>query len=484
MMKTFWEKKCAIVVALLIVFQSLSAPYFALAQTEPAASGTSWKTAPPDLLNKTETRFPKAAWWEAFQDAPLNQFVQTALKNNPSLQAAKTQIAAAQAIAKSYRAPLLPTLSFDPQYNYNVYGQNQFIFPIPARGPFQAYQIPLDATYDVDLFGKNFARYRSSKKQIDVARYQYDTAQIELAGTVATVYFNIAKWRHLEALSQDQLEASRKLLSHGQGLLELGQATLFDIQNEQQRLDQAQLNVTQFSANRQVAENQLLALLGQSPNTQVLATVTPWEDLHWPAILPVGVPSELVVHRPDVAIAEAQLAAADLDVQAARKAFLPTLMFSGTVGYNAVGLKNLFLGTSFATFLAATFSQFILDGGRRRGELELRKAYYEQLLDNYQNSLINAFTDAENSLAVLRSDQIVYQDVTRQTESARAKAREDLEKYKAGIQGEPPWLASEVERLDYEKVLTQQKIQMLIDVVSVAKAMGGGFQAPSQVSKQ
>lgn len=467
---------------IVLILMFASQKFFAFAENQSPA-GNNWKSQSPDILSKTESRFPETNWWEAFEDAPLNQLIQTALKNNPTLQARKTQIAAAVALSKSYRAPLLPTLSFDPQYTYNVYGQNQFIFPISMRA-FQSFQIPLDATYEVDLFGKNSARYQSSKKQIDVAQYQYQTAQIELAGMVAAVYFNIAKWRHLELLALEQMETSQKLLKHGKGLLELGQATLFDIQNEQQRLDQAQLNVTQFAANRQVAENQLIALLGQNPNTQSLTTITAWEDLHWPAVVEVGVPSQLVVHRPDVAIAEAQLAAGNLDVLAARRAFLPTLFLTGSTGYNAVGLQNLFLGTSIANFLSATFSQFIFDGGRRRAELDLRKSFYEGLLDNYQNSLINAFTDAENSLAVLHADQIVYQNVTRQTEAARAKAREDQSKYRVGLEGEPPWLAAEVERLDYEKVLTQQKIQVLIDVVSVAKAMGGGFRRGVEARKE
>lgn len=454
-----------------------------MAQTQAPAAGVSWKAAPPDLLDKTEAAFPQAAWWETFQDASLNQLIETALKNNPSLQASKTQIAAAEALSKTYRAPLLPTLSIDPQYTYNIYGQNQFIFPISSR-TFQSFQVPLNAAYDVDLFGKNLAVYQSSQKQIDVARYQYNAAQIQLAGLTAAVYFNIAKWHRLEELANEQLEASRKLLRHGQGLLELGQATQFDIQNEQQRLDQAEVNVTQFSANRQVAENQLLALIGQSPNAHVVPIVTRWEDLHWPAVLEVGVPSELVVHRPDVAIAEAQLAAGNLDVEAARRAFLPTLTLTGSTGFNAVGIENLFKWTSLSSFLTAIFSHSIFDGGRRRAELNLRKAYYEGLIENYQNSLLNAFTDAENSLAVLRADQIIYQNVTRQTETARQKTREDREKYKMGLQGEPPWLASDVERLDYEKALTQQKIQMLIDVVGVAKAMGGGFQDHPQVAKK
>lgn len=453
-------------------------PYFAMADAQTIPAGTTWKSASPDVLGKTDTQFPKSDWWQAFHDAPLSALIQTALAENPNVQAAKTQIEAAEAMSRSYRSTLMPELEFDPGYSYNIYGLNEFIYPIGQQRDFQAFQLPLNATYDVDLFGKNFAKYQSSKMQIDVARYQYEAAQIELAGMVATVYFNISKWRRLEELAREQLEASRKLMKHSKGLLEFGQATIFDIQNEQQQLDQAQVNVTQYSANRQVAENQMLALLGESPNTQTLPPITPWEKLQWPAILDIGVPSGLVVHRPDVAIAEAQLAAAHFDIQAARRAFLPTLILNGSTGYSSVGIKSLFFGTSIASFLIATFSQIVFDGGRRRAELDLRKAYYRQLLENYRNTLINAFSDAENSLAVLRADQIIYRNLTRQTEAAREKSQENLAEYKQGLEGEPPWLAAEVERLNYEKMLTQQKVQMLIDVVSVAKAMGGGFETP------
>lgn len=433
-----------------------------------------WKSAVPDVVGGSNANFPKYDWWQAFQDPNLNVAVEAALENNPDFKATKVQIAKAEASSKIIRSKLLPSLSFNPAYTWEKLGKNQYVFPIQER-TFQVMQLPLNAQYELDLFGKNLASYRSAKKGIKVARYQYEAARIQLTGIVVSTYLNVAKWRHLETLAQQQLESSNRLLKHNQGLMELGQATLFDIQNSTQRRDQAQVNVTQYENNRALAENYLMVLMGQSPTNHAAPAVSALETLHYPESVDTGVPSQLITHRPDVAAVEAQLAAAQLDISAARKALLPSILLTGSTGYNAVGLKNLFNWTSLSTYGTAALAQSIYTGGRLRAQIKLARADYEQLLNRYESTLISAFSDAENSLATLRADQVVFRDVTSQTENARQKAASREKHYLAGLEGEPLWLAEEVQRLEYEKQLAQQKTQLLVDYVGVAKAMGGGF---------
>lgn len=434
----------------------------------------SWKSEKPDVLSAANPAFPKYDWWQAFQDPNMTAAVQTALENNPDFKAAKVQIAKAVANSKIVRSRLLPSLSFNPSYTWEKLGKNQYVFPIQER-TFQVMQLPLNAQYELDLFGKNLAAYRSAKKGIKVARYQYEAARIQLTGMVVSTYLNVAKWRQLESLAQQELETSNRLLKHNQGLMDLGQATLFDIQNSQQRRDQAQVSVTQYENNRALAENYLMGLMGQSPTNHTAPVVSALESLNYPQFIDTGIPSQLITHRPDVAAIESQLAAAQLDISAARKALLPSIMLTGSTGYNAVGLENLFKWTSLSTFGTAALAQSLYTGGRLRAQIKLSKMNYEQLLNQYESTLIAAFTDAENSLATLRSDQVVYRDLTSQTENARRKAMSREKHYKAGLEGEPLWLAEEVQRLEYEKQLIQQKTQLLVDYVGVAKAMGGGF---------
>jgi multidrug efflux system outer membrane protein len=434
-----------------------------------------WKAAPATELGTTvQQDFPRIDWWQSFNDPYLTALIEKALAQNPALKALKWQVKSASANAKISRAALMPKASFSPNYTIEKLGLNQYIFPINGRN-FQVYQLPITASYEADIWGKNLAGYRSAKKGIRIAMVQYEAAQIQLASAVATAYFNIAKWRQMEALAQEELESSRKLLSHSQGLLDLGQATTFDIQNSQQRRDLAQVNVSQYANNRELAENQLLNLLGEIPSAKAVINVADLNTLTYPKSLDTGVPSELILHRPDIAISELQLSAARLDIAAARKAMLPSLILNGSSGPFAVGLNNLFKWTSLSSFALATLSQPVFQGGRLRAELNLRKANYQQLIHNYENTLVGAFTEAENSLATLHANQVVYRDITNQTNNAREKAKVQQARYQAGIEGEPLWLAEDVLRLEYEKQLAQQKAQILIDVVSVAKAMGGGF---------
>jgi len=435
-----------------------------------------WKALPPVTANanKTDCCFPAADWWQSFQDPSLNALIEKGMDENPQLKAMKWQIASATANSKLAKANLLPKASFTPNYTWEQLGLNQYIFPIQGR-VFQVYQIPVTASYEVDVWGKNWASYQSAKKGIRIAQVQYESGRIQLTSAIATAYLNIAKWRKLESLAQEELDLSQKLLSHSEGLLDLGQATTFDIQNSQQRRDLAQVNITQYANNRELAENQLLNLLGQVPSQKMPLNVSSLETLIYPKALDTGVPSQLIVHRPDIAITELQLAAAKLDVQAARKAMLPSLTLSGSTGPFAVGANNLFKWTSMSSFATALLSQPIYQGGRLRAQVHLQKSNYRQVLHRYEDVINASFTEAENSLSTLRANQVVYDDIVRQTENARNKAHHHEELYKAGIEGEPLWLAEEVQRIEYEKQLAQQKTQLFIDVVSVAKAMGGGF---------
>jgi NodT family efflux transporter outer membrane factor (OMF) lipoprotein len=444
-----------------------------LKKQQPTLEAT-WKAAPPNLMGETSAAFPQYDWWQTFHDQALTNVIQTAISENPTLKAHIVQIAKAEANSRAMRSSLLPSLSLNPQYTWEKLGQNQFIFPIQGRN-YQVFQLPLNARYELDPFGKNLAAYRSSKKGVRIAQYQYEAARIQLAGLVAATYFNVAKWRHLEILAQQELDSSDKLLRHSQNLLDLGQATLFDIQDKQQQRDQAQVNVIQFANNRQVAENYLLSLMGQSPTSHSLPTVNTLENLAYPNVIKLGIPSQLITRRPDVAAMEMQLSAAELNIQATRRALLPSIVLTGSTGYNAVGVNNLFKWSSLSSFGAATLAQSLYTGGRIKAQIQFEKANYYQLLNEYENTLITAFTDAENSLATLHANQIIFQDVTKQTENAREKATLIRKRYLAGVESEPAWLAEEVQRLQYEKQLVQQKTQLLIDAVGVAKAMGGGF---------
>lgn len=447
----------------------------AVVQQKHVAQIQFWKASPASEMDTDVLpSFPRSDWWQSFQDPTLTALIEKALEQNPNLKAMQWQVASADAAAKIVRSNLLPKVSLTPNYTWEQLGKNQYIFPIQGRN-FQVYQIPITASYELDLFGKNLASYQSARKGIRIAQFQYESARIQLVSAVATAYFNIAKWRRLEALAQEELQQSQKLLMHSQGLLDLGQATIFDIQNSQQRRDQAQVNVTQYGANRELAENQLLNLLGEIPTSNELPKITNLQELSYPKSLDTGVPSLLITHRPDIAIIETQLAAAKLDIKAARLAMLPSFMLNGSSGPFAVGANNLFKWASVSSFATGMISQPILQGGKLRAELNLRKANYQQLLNHYENTIATAFTEAENSLATLHANQVTYREVASQTEKAREKAQYQKARYQAGIEGEPLWLAEEVQRIEYEKQLTQQKAQILIDVVSVAKAMGGGF---------
>jgi outer membrane protein, multidrug efflux system len=421
--------------------------------------------------------FPATNWWMTYNDANLNTVVDHALQHNPNLQAVQQQIALATANAKIYGSVLFPKIGFNPSTSWSQVGRNQYLFPLPDR-TFQSFQTPITVSYEVDFLGKNKRIAKSAKKQIDIARYQWDAARIQLVSAVATVYFNVAKWHHLQALAMQEVQTTQRLLKHSQGLLSLGQATVFDIQDRQQRLDQARINATQYANNLALANNQLLALTGSVPTAHTKPVVTPLAQLNLPQQLLSGVPSQLVLHRPDLAVAEAQLVAADLNLQVVRRGLFPSITLSGSTGYNSVGTRNLFNWTSLSTNAMAGLYQPIFEGKRLLGELDFRKVSYRQLLHQYEATLVTAFTEVENSLATLKADQSVYRQIEQQTNLATKKTAQTLKLHQAGLEAEPAWLVQQAQQLAYQQQLAQQLTLVFIDSLGVAKALGGGFQTP------
>jgi NodT family efflux transporter outer membrane factor (OMF) lipoprotein len=431
--------------------------------------------------------FPEQQWWEGLGDPNLNACIEKALKSNPSLLVIDKRIDEAKGMAEMSKAKLLPQIGVGANYLWQQYGLNQFVFPLRGR-TFHSFQIPLTFGYEIDFTGKNWKKYQVGKEGIKVAYFDYHNSILQLTTQIAATYVNLVKLEAQMASQHKILEQNQASLRQEEALFAQGQTSLDRVETQKQLVSSAEIELNAFSGNRDIARHQLLVLMGESPGKidSFTSGVTPTgslSTLNVPTIPAAGIPSELVIHRPDVAQVETRLKIASLNLTIARREFFPTVQLNAQSGLNAIGINKLFRWTSVNSFLSPNINQPLFTGGTLKGGYRIRKSQYQQMIHHYMETLLQAFLEVENALSALQANTAIYNDVTQQQNASEKIATLEKNRYEQGISSKVQWIPLDIKRLEFQKALDQQKAQLLIDHVTLIKSLGGGFDAEKMTTK-
>jgi NodT family efflux transporter outer membrane factor (OMF) lipoprotein len=422
--------------------------------------------------------FPQTDWWTQFNDEPLNQLMTVALTGNPAMLALQQRVVQAESLTMATRSVLLPQVDLGGSYLLQQYAKDQFVFPLSGR-TFHSAQVPLTVSFELDPWGKNRDLTQMTRLGIDGAKYAYQAYRLQLAAQVAATYFQLAKWQALQASQTQLMGVAQKALFHTRQLFFQKQVSASQVDQTEMLVNQTRAELDGLTGLIAITQQQLTTLTGRSATTTSPSalTVTPLQAIALPQQLAAGVPAALVAHRPDVAREEVLIEVSRLNINVAKKSMLPTFKLNGSTGYAAVsGWNKLFDVSNISSFISPSISQPVFRGGVLKNGITLRKAEYEQLVQEYKSVMLNAFQEAENSLAQWQTSRHQLQalarwqqDVTRQAEHAQRTVQQ-------GQAAEPVWLAAEAQRIMALKTLDTQTAQLLTDTVSVYKALGGGFE--------
>lgn len=421
--------------------------------------------------------FPQAQWWTAFGDERLNTCVARAIANNPSFTLIQARVTEAKALSDLGRAPLFPQVSLSARYLLQQYGQNQFVFPLQQR-TFHSYETPLAASYELDLWGKNWTAYQAGKQRWQATQHDWHNAFNQLVAQVVTAYLNVARTQALLAEQQASTTLAEAQWQHAVHRYQQQQVRAEDVTSAQQAWASQKDTLAAITTALALAKNQLhqlIALSASEPLTDEM--VSPLAAIVLPSEIPHGIPSELLLHRPDVQAAEAALTAASLSVTSARRAFLPRVTLQGQTGFSAIGLDNLFKSNSLSSSFYPGVSLPLFQGGALKANTKLRKAQYTQAVAGYQSVLRNAFTDTENALQQVNGTYGAYQTAHEQWTSSQAREAHARARYQQGLSRQSDWQDLALERVAYTQALAQQKTQLLINYVGLMTALGGGYAA-------
>lgn len=406
----------------------------------------------------------EAAWWRGFGSGELNGLIGQARSGSHDIAAALARVEQAWAQRRIASAALWPELSADGGITREGRLKNG-----TTRGG-NAYAGGLAVSYEADLWGRLRAGQRSAGHQFAASVFDHDATVLLVTSETAAAWLQSVAWRDRLRLAENNLDIARKTLAFIDSRVRAGAA--LPQEGAQQRGLVAAQEDTLASSRIRASESDLALglLLGQAGAAPVRAASLDNVKLpSWTA----GIPSELLTRRPDLARAEAALAAAEADIHAARAALLPRLTFSAGLNVASPSTTNLFEQPLYS--LASGLAAPIFQGGRLRAEVALSQARREELLANYRQAIITAFGEVEAALLLIRETET--RRAPQETQLAQARRAHEISesRYRAGAETLLSLLTTQQTLFAAEESWLQWRHAQFQAILALYKSLGGGW---------
>ena len=445
----------------------------------PAPAPDAWKTEPPWQQAAPKDTTPKGAWWQIFQDPALDAYQQQLLQANQSLAAARDRLNEARSLARVATADFFPQVSTDPSAIRERGSGNR-----PLNGgavinevtPYtqSVYTIPFSVSYEADLFGRVRRNVEAANASLQSTAADLGNVQLVLTAELAADYFTLRELDSEYQVVEESVGYQRKALDllnqrHSGGIasgLEVAQqATLLDSTISQAALVQQ---------SRAQYEHAIAVLVGQ-PASNFSVPIAPLKTT--PPAVPLGVPSDVLERRPDIATYERVVAYANAKVGLARTAFYPHITLGGGGGVQSIAVSSLFNAPSLFWSLGADALQPLLQGGRNRANLAAAQAAYDEAVANYRQTVLTAFQQVEDGISNLSTLSQALFTQGAAVEDARKALEIANNSYVGGVTNYLDVITAQTNLLSNQRLQTQLLGQQLVSTVYLVKALGGGWDA-------
>ncbi len=401
-----------------------------------------------------------SSWLQSFGSAELDQLVALAQRQSLDSATALARLRQAQASSRIAGADLWPQASASLRASRESGNAS-------AAGSEMA--IGFSARYEVDFWGRQRGAQDAALADLRASQFDRDTVRLTLIARVASSWLQVLALREQQALAEQQLSNAQRLLQLVESRSRAGAALPLDLAQQRGLVAAQQRSVAALAQQAADSQTTLAVLLGQ-PNAELPPLAAAWADVHVPAITP-GLPSSLLARRPDIARAEARLAAADARVAVARAAMLPSVSLTADIASDGPRLRRLFDNPLYT--LAAGLTAPIFDAGRLSAGHDLAQAQREELLANYRASILAAFGDmaqALNAIAGLDAQLLAQHEALAQARRALQLAES---RYRAGADTLLVLLDAQRTLASAQDSLVQLQLARLQAAVSLFQALGG-----------
>jgi NodT family efflux transporter outer membrane factor (OMF) lipoprotein len=427
-----------------------------------------WKPAQPgDSARHTR-------WWELFGDDQLNALERQVDVDNQELKSAESHFREARALVGFARADEFPTLGIGAAAASLRDSSHQPYFPLPSSYATGDLQLPLDLSYEVDLWGRIRRSVTAAGEKAQASAADLESVNLSLHAELAIDYFELRAADAQQRLLDDTVKAYVDSLELTRARFEGGASPESDVAQAKTQLDTARVQATDIMVRRAQYEHAIAVLTGQPPASFALAAA-PLESQ--PPVIPVGVPSELLERRPDIAAAERRAGAANEQIGIAIAAYYPSLSLNGVAGFESSALNTWFNWPSRLWAGGLSMGETAFDGGRRHAKTEAARAHYDAAIADYRQTTLAAFQEVEDNLAALG---ILEREAAQQDEavdSAKNNLRLFTDRYVGGRDNYLQVITAQTEYLDNERNEVEIRRRRMEASVLLVKALGGGWAA-------
>ena len=421
-------------------------------------------------------------WWGIFGDPQLNALEGQVSINNQNVAAAFANFMAARAIVREARAQYFPTVSVAPGITYQHQPSSSGIAPSAAAGAtFTEYSLPFDASWTPDLFGRVRNQVRANVASAQASAADLENTRLTAQAELAVDYFQLRGQDALKELLDATVKAYQESLNLTKALYETGIDSDESVAQAETQLEATEALDTNLGILRAQYEHAIALLVGK-PASAFSVAVEPLKTP--PPAIPIGVPSQLLERRPDVAANERLMAQANALIGVQQAAYYPTLTLSASAGFESTSASQWFTWPSRFFSVGPSLSELIYDGGLRRATVEQYRAQYDAAVANYRNTVLTAFEQVEDNLAGLRvlSTEIQQQDVAIQ--SAQRALTLATDRYRLGIDPYLNVITAQTTLFSNQQTAVNLRITQIVDSVQLVEALGGGWDASTLPTSQ
>ncbi|MBV9785000.1 MAG: efflux transporter outer membrane subunit [Acidisphaera sp.] len=430
--------------------------------------------------------WPSPDWWRGFGSPELDGLIAAARVQNFDIAAAVARVRQADAAVSVAGGPLLPLVTASASDTWQLESSQRsgggFAGASSAHAQFRSYAATVNASYEVDFWGKNRAALAAARASALFSRFDQQTVALTVVTGVATTYFNALAYQDRLAVAQRNLADATDSLNVIRARLSVGTATALDLAQQEALVDAVRANIPALRSQLEQEVIALAILVGRPPEAIEIRPGT-LDTLPLPEVAP-GLPSDLLARRPDIASAEAQLIAQNANVRVARAAFFPSIQLTASGGWQSLALTTLFGPGATAASFAGSVSQTLFDNGVLAGQLGEAKGRYDELLADYRKAVVQAFTDVENALTALR--YATEQETLERAAVATAQRAADIARAQlaAGTVDVTTVLTAEQTLFSDQDTLAQVRLARFTALVNLYKALGGGWQEPQETASE
>jgi NodT family efflux transporter outer membrane factor (OMF) lipoprotein len=426
-----------------------------------------WKAAEPSdekLAGK---------WWEIFQDTQLNALQEQINVSNQNLKVAFAQYQQSRAVLRQYRADYYPTVTTTPTAGRTRYSYNRPPHSSTLDGiTFNDFVLPLELGYEVDVWGRVRRTVESYRDQAQASAADLAAVNLSMHASLAFDYFAARSLDAEEKLLQDTVVQYQNALDLNEALYEGGLVSEVFVKEAETQLETTRAQAIDVGVARAQFEHAVAVLVGKPPAE---FTLPPLPVTAPPPLIPVGLPSELLERRPDIAAAERRMASANAQIGVAKAAYYPLIGLTASGGFESASLTTLLQGPAGWWSVGASALQTVFDGGRRRAVTDQAIQGYDLSVASYRQTVLSAFQQVEDNLAALRilEEEARVQGVA--VQASQSSLDLSLIRYKGGVTSYLEVTTAQSAALGSQVTAVNILGRRLANTVLLIQALGGGW---------